>query len=126
MLNTRLRHIFSLLILVIATASAFGAVGGSISGTIKDSSGSVIPGVALTVTNTALGTTFKTTTDARGYYSFPSLPVGRYDLVIDAPGFQSQKKTALGIDSDGALEVNVTLEVAGVNSSVSVSTTEEL
>lgn len=103
----------------------WAAVGGSISGTMKDSTGGVIPGVMLTATNTALGTSFKATTDARGHYSFPSLPVGRYDLTIECNGFQTQKKTNLVVDSDSALELNTTMELAGVTTEVSVSTAEE-
>src|SRR6266498_2861848 len=90
-------------------------VGGSISGAIKDSSGGVIPGAMLALTNTALGTQFKTVTDNQGLYTFPSLPVGRYELTIEAPGFNTQKKTGLVIDADSALQVNATLEVGQVS-----------
>ena len=101
-------------------------MGGSISGTIKDPTGGVIPGVTLTATNPALGTNFKATSDARGHYSLPSLPVGRYDLTIECIGFQTQKKTGLVVDSDSALELNTTLELEGVSTEVSVSTSEEV
>jgi hypothetical protein len=101
-------------------------VGGSISGAIKDSSGGVIPGAMLALTNTALGTQFKTVTDNQGLYTFPSLPVGRYELTIEAPGFKTQKKTGLVIDADSALQVNATLEVGQVSTEVSVTTAEEV
>ena len=113
------------LVVILASSHALCAVGGSISGTVKDPTGSVIPGVMLTATNTALGTSFKTMTDASGRYSLPSLPVGRYDLTYDLPGFQSQKKTGLTVDSDSSQEINITLELAGVTTEVSVSTTED-
>jgi hypothetical protein len=103
-----------------------GAVGGSISGTVKDLTGGVIPGAALTLTNTTLGTQFKTVTDGQGLYTFPSLPVGRYDLTIDSPGFKPQKKTNLAIDADSALQINATLEVGGVASEVSVVAAAEV
>ena len=73
------------LILLVPTL-ALALVGGSISGSVKDSSGGVIPGVMLTLTNTALGTQFKTVTDNQGLYTFPSLPVGRYELTMEATG----------------------------------------
>jgi Carboxypeptidase regulatory-like domain len=101
-------------------------VGGSISGAIKDSSGGLIPGAMLALTNTALGTQFKTVTDNQGLYTFPSLPVGRYELTIEAPGFKTQKKTGLVIDADSALQVNATLEVGQVSTEVSVTTAEEV
>src|SRR5262245_49675575 len=96
---------------VLLSTSALAAVGGSIAGTVKDTTGAVIPGAMITVTNSALRTEFKTTTDGRGYFSFPNLAVGRYDLVIETTGFKPQKKNGLIIDVDTALEVNATLEV---------------
>ena len=68
-------------------------VSGSISGTVKDVSGGVVPGVTVTATNVALGTQFTATTDAQGFYSLPKLPVGRYDLLIQIDGFKPQKRT---------------------------------
>ena len=60
-------------------ALCWGATGGSISGTLKDPSGAVIPGAMVIATNTAQGIQFKTTTDEKGFYIFPSLSVGRYN-----------------------------------------------
>src|SRR5262245_15175293 len=114
------------LVVILLSSAVWCAVGGSISGTVKDPTGSVIPGVMLTATNTAHGTSFKTMTDASGRYSLPSLPVARYDLTFDLPGFQSQKKTGLTVDSDSAQVINITLELAGVTTEVSVSTTEDV
>lgn len=104
-------------------AEAF--VGGSITGTVKDPSGAVIPGATVTVKNVAQGTEIKTTTDRDGSYSFPSLAVGRYDLSIDANGFKGQKKAGLVIDVDTALEVTAALELKEVTSDVNVSVTAE-
>jgi hypothetical protein len=108
-------------ILFLATAT-FAAVGGSISGTVKDSTGGVIPGAMITVTNASLRTEFKTVTDTRGYFSFPNLAVGTYDLSVDATGFKSEKKNRLVIDVNTALDLNATLEVGTVSQEVSVET----
>src|SRR5207244_7071203 len=62
---------------------------------------------------------------SRGFYAFPNLPVGRYDLLLEATGFKPQKKTGLPVDADSALEINVTLDVGGISTEVSVTTTEE-
>ena len=58
------------------------ATGGSISGTISDPSGAVIPGALLKLVNTGQQTTYRVTTDKQGFYSFPDLPVGNYQLTI--------------------------------------------
>jgi hypothetical protein len=119
------RLLLQFLVTTTVAVTLLAAVGGSISGTVKDQTGGVIPGVMLTLTNTALGTQFKTTTDAQGLYTFPSLPVGRYELTIDAAGFKSLKKPGLVVDADSALQINLALEVQGVSNEVSVTTTEE-
>lgn len=74
--------------------------GGSISGTVKDPSGAVIPGASLSLVNMALGSEFHATSDSRGFCSFPTLPVGRYDLRIEARGFETQRRTNLTVDTD--------------------------
>src|ERR1051326_6809974 len=115
------------LILSIATIpllpmAATAAVGGSISGTVKDATGGVIPGANVTVTNVALRTEFKTMTDGRGYFSFPTLAVGRYDLTIEMDGLKPRRRVGLLLDIDTALDVNATLEISQISQEVSVST----
>src|SRR5260221_580159 len=79
-MNTNLQRI---LLLLCFLPVLWGATTGSISGTLTDPSGAVIPGAAVIVTSTAQGLMNKTTTDAKGVYSFPSLPVGTYDLKVE-------------------------------------------
>jgi hypothetical protein len=100
---------------------SWGGVTGSISGTIVDPSGAVVPGVALTVTNPATGIQNKIVSDGSGFYNFPSLPVGRYDLKTIASGFRDQSRNALTIDADSALQIDLTMIVAEKQDEVSVS-----
>ena len=65
------------------------------------------------MTNKAQGIQTKTKTDENGVYTFPSLPVGRYDLHFEAQGFKPQDKTGLKIDIDSALTEDTMLELAG-------------
>ena len=87
----------------------WAATTGSISGLALDPSGAVIPGAKLTATNTATGGHNSVTTNEKGFYAFPSLPVGRYDLMIESEGFSPQKRTGLVIDADSALQIDMTL-----------------
>src|SRR5437763_15577165 len=82
------------------SAAAASAQSGSISGTVKDPSGGVMPGVTVTATRTTLSTQFTATTDGQGFYSLPKLPVGRYDLLIQIEGFKPQKRSDLSVDTD--------------------------
>ena len=104
-----------------ANAPARAATGGSISGTVKDQSGALIPGAALTLLNLDLTSSYKTTTDAQGFYSFPSLPVGRYELTAEATGFTTQKRTGLVVDADAALRVDFDLRLGEQLDTVTVS-----
>ncbi len=99
---------------------AWGAVTGSISGTLKDQTGAVIPGATITVTNTAQGIENKTNTEAKGFFSFPSLPVGTYDILFEATGFRSEKRTGLAVDANAAVEQNMTLDVAQRSEEITV------
>ncbi|MGH9559332.1 MAG: carboxypeptidase regulatory-like domain-containing protein, partial [Bryobacteraceae bacterium] len=99
----------------------FAAVTGSVSGTVQDPSGAMIPGAHLTAVNTAMGIKNTTTTDDQGFYSFPSLPVGIYDLNADAQGFSSQKKTSLTVDANSSLRVDVVMQMAEQKEQVTVS-----
>lgn len=119
------RLICFLLAIIVFGSVAWAWVGGSISGTVKDSSGGVIPGAMITVTNTALGAEFKAISDSKGYYSFPNLAVGRYDLNVDAAGFKPQKKNGLVVNVDSAIEVTTSLEVLEVTTEVAVSATAD-
>ncbi len=100
---------------------ASAQVGGSITGTVKDPSGGVVPGVSVTATNTVLGTMSNTVTDGQGLYSFPKLPVARYDVTLQIDGFKPQKRTGIQVDADSAIQINVTLELGDQSETVTVS-----
>jgi Carboxypeptidase regulatory-like domain len=97
------------------------ATGGSISGTLLDPSGAAISGAALKLVNTGLQTTYQVTSDKQGFYSFPNLPVGHYELTISADGFTTQRKTNLTVDTDSALRVDATLAVGGRADNITVT-----
>ena len=110
-------------ILIGSPVAAWAAAHGSVSGTLKDPSGAVVSGATLILTNTALKSEYKGISDEQGFYSFPTLPVGRYELTIQATGFQDQTKTNLAIDTDAAFTVDAVLVLAKNSESVSVEGT---
>ena len=97
------------------------AVYGSIAGIVTDQTGSAMPGAKVTLTNTAQGIIYKASTDSRGSWSFPSVPVGGYDLAVEAPGFKPQSRTGLVIDVNSALHADVTLEIAGKQETITIT-----
>ena len=78
--------VLSAVALSVGPIAASAQVAGSISGTVRDTSGGVIPGATVTATNTALGTQVTVTTNGQGFYSLPKVPVGRYELGISRAG----------------------------------------
>lgn len=113
------------LVLWLAPLIAHAAVTGSISGTVKDPTGDAIAGAQVVVTNTAQGIQTKTTTDAKGEYTFPSLAVGNYEIQASSAGFQAEKRTALTIDANSALQIDLTLQLTAQREEVTVSDTGE-
>jgi hypothetical protein len=91
--------------------ATFAAANGSLSGTVKDPSGAVIPGAKIALVNTALRSEYTALTNAQGFYSFPALPVGHYDLTVEASGFTGKKKTNLVVDTDAALKLDPVLQL---------------
>ena len=103
------------------TALLWALAGGSLSGTLKDQSGGVVPLATVTATNTEVRSEFKTTSDAQGVYSFPALPVGHYDLTVTVAGFRTLKKTNIAVDTDSAVRVDAVLQLAEQTQEVTVS-----
>jgi len=106
---------------LIAGALVWGAVTGKVAGTVTDPSGAGIPMVAIKMTNTAQGLELKVTADEHGDFIFPSVPVGTYDILYEAKGFRSEKRTALVVDTNADIQQNMTLQVAEQTEEVTVS-----
>jgi carboxypeptidase family protein len=120
--HLRFAILLSLFLAFIATAdAAWGSVAGSISGTVKDPSGSVVPDANVTVRETGTGICHQTHTNAKGYYTLPVLPVGRYELEVHASGFRNYERRDIVLDTDAALTLDASLEVGGDTQTVSVT-----
>jgi len=109
-----------ILALFLSNIPAWALAGGSLSGSVKDPSGGLVPGAQITLSDIALKSEFKTVSDTHGFYSFPALPVGRYALRIEAEGFKTQQKNNLSVDADAALRVDALLEVGRKSDTVTV------
>ena len=101
--------------------SAWGSVSGSISGTVKDSSGSVVPNASVSVRELSTGISQQTHSNAKGYYTLPVLPVGHYDLEVQASGFQIYRRKDIILDTDAALTLDAALSVGGDTQTVNVT-----
>jgi hypothetical protein len=108
-------------IAVLMTGLALADVGGRITGVVKDETGAVIAGAVVAAVNIATSVRQTTATGEQGVYSFPTLAVGQYNVEVAAPSFRHYRRTGLVIDVNSALQVDVTLQLAGQSEAITVS-----
>jgi hypothetical protein len=96
---------------------------GSISGTVTDQTGGVIPDTTVTALNLDTTVQQSTKTNANGFYNFTALPVGRYEIEILRDGFKPYKRIGLVIDVNSQLRADIVLSMGGQSEEVVVSDT---
>jgi len=96
---------------------------GSISGTVTDQSGAVIPDTTVTALNLDTTVLQTTKTNTNGIYNFTVLPVGRYEIEVIREGFEPYKRTGLVVDVNSQLRADITLSMGGQSEEVVVSAT---
>jgi len=101
----------ALLLLTVVVTASWAGIGGSIAGTVLDPSGASVPKATVTVRSTETGLEQSVVTDSKGFYSFPSLAIGRYDLEIAASGFRPYRRTGIVIDANSVLSIDAVLEL---------------
>ena len=112
---SRLQIVAAILLLNIALAqSALRAQNWNshLEGLITDPSGAVIPGAQLELKNTATGQIRQTQTDPQGFYTFPLVPVGTYDMKVAASGFATRVLHGLVLEVGQMLRIDLILHVA--------------
>jgi hypothetical protein len=94
---------------------------GSITGTVTDSSGAVVPDAQVSLVNTDQGLTLQTRTGAGGSYSFAPVRIGHYTITITANGFAKMTRTNLTVQVAQALEVDISLKPGSATETVQVN-----
>lgn len=94
---------------------------GTISGTVTDSAGALIPGATITVTENSTGTVNHTTSDSAGEYTVPFLLPGTYTIEVDAAGFAKYQRTGVTLESQQHLVLPLELKVGSASQSVVVT-----
>jgi outer membrane receptor protein involved in Fe transport len=94
---------------------------GTITGVVKDSSGGVVPGATVVVTNVDTGAARSVVTDADGRYEAPNLPVGNYSVRGSLTGFQSTNRTGINLTVGRTAVIDIELKVGDMTESVVVT-----
>lgn len=97
------------------------AVTASINGAVSDASGAAITGASVTARDVDRGTDFKTTTASDGRYEFPRLPIGQYQVTIEAPGFTKAVRPPFTLVLNQQAKVDVQLQVGSTQQTVEVN-----
>lgn len=120
------KHIWRLLALALALCAGAGAAlaqetTGTINGTVKDTTGAVVKGATITITDEGKNVVVRTAqTGDDGDYSAPSLPVGVYRVTVEAAGFKKSEQTNVKLDVNARRTLDVELEAGRLEEVVTV------
>lgn len=121
-LNHLIRTLTALIIIVVCAAAAIAQTGTSnINGTVRDTSGAVVPGATVRAKSEATGVTSTQTTNDSGFYAFNSLPVGNYTITVEKQGFKTLQSTTNALTVGTPLTVDGSLEIGQVSETVTVT-----
>src|SRR5882724_4889515 len=108
------------LLVLLGTAHLWADVTGSIQGYVRDSSGAVITGAHVVVTEVTTNVSREATTDSQGAYIFLALSPGRYKIIATMTGFQQSTVNNVDLSVNAKLSFDVTLPVGSVQQNVSL------
>lgn len=114
--------LLAVLVLSLATPAWLEAqvVGGTLSGTVSDKSGAVVPQAQIVITNTATSVVRNVTANADGFYTAPDLLPGPYEVTTSAPGFATLVRTGITLTVGAKQVLNLTLQVGNTEQHIQV------
>ena len=117
----RIRSVlFASLAVLLGCATAWAQGTAQLTGTVKDQSGAVLPGVEINATQTATGAKRTTVSDETGNYVLPNLPIGPYMVEASLPGFKSYVRSGIVLQVGSNPIVPIVLQVGQVAEQVEV------
>lgn len=112
--------VITLFLLLLSTLSVAQVDRATLTGSVTDPTGAVIPGVDVLVTNVDTGVQTTTKTNETGLYSVPNLPIGRYSVLFEKQGFRTVKHSGISLSATQVGELNTSMEVGGATEAVNV------
>jgi hypothetical protein len=118
----RIRNAAIFVLLLLVPLTTFGQrITGSIEGRISDASGAVLPGVEITVTSDTTGLVRTILTNETGRYNFPVLPPGGYTVQTSFPGFRTEIRSGVNVQTDSNARIDFELQVGQITESIEVT-----
>ncbi|HTP44738.1 MAG TPA: carboxypeptidase-like regulatory domain-containing protein, partial [Candidatus Acidoferrum sp.] len=109
------------LVFLCSAALVWASITGSISGIVTDPSSALVIGATVTAINTQTGVQAVVHTDRSGFYSFPDLAVGTYNLQVEQKGFKTFQQSGIVVDANSAIRIDVKLELGEISEKVTVT-----
>ncbi len=122
-LCTFVASVLAVFALTLAPVANAQLIQGAIDGTVTDTTGAVIPGADVSISDDATGTSRTTSTGAAGNFSFPTIPTGTYVLTVQTDGFQTSTTTGVVVSANNITRVDAALEIGQITETVEVSAT---
>src|SRR6266481_1748932 len=96
---------------------------GSITGFVKDATGSTVPNATVTVKNEATGAERRATTNEQGFYIVTNIPAGYYTVAVEAKGFKKYEVSKNKLDPNATATIDANLTVGAATELVEVTAT---
>lgn len=123
----KLKMVGLMLILLLPVSSAWAQKqSGTITGTVFDPQGALVPGATVTATDNATGAVFTCATSSEGSFTLPGLPFGTYTVVVTAQGFAKWETTNVRVITAQESAVKATLKVGAPTETVTVEAAQVL
>ena len=117
-----LMPVFLTMCVLLASHAYAQTSGATLSGTVTDQSGGVVPQAAVSIKNVATGIERANTSNAAGFYSVPNLLPGTYEVRASAKGFSTELQTGINLTVGEQQVLNFALHVGQISQTVEVST----
>src|SRR5437588_6461880 len=114
------RFVITALAVLCPALAGAQAVKGSLVGNVTDTSGAVLPGVTVTITEVNTNISYTATTNESGYYIFANLKDGTYRVSAELPGFKKVVREGVRVDVNQTVRVDLKMQVGTVEESVTV------
>ena len=117
-----MRHVVAATVLSLCALAAFAQTNlGTITGTITDPAGAVVPNAPIEAKSNSTGAVYPAASSATGNYNITQLPLGTYELSVTVPGFKKYVRTGLVVEAYGIYRIDPVLEVGAPSESVVVA-----
>src|SRR5437764_4206923 len=108
-------------LLLVASVAFSQSDRGSITGTVSDPAGAVVPNAAIEGRNVETGVAYNGATSSTGNYTLVQLPAGTYEVSVAVPGFKKYTRAGLTVEVAQTLRIDIRLEVGAASDSITVT-----